>query len=62
LHLVVTKKEVRKMGYQIKIIYPDGSVHLRKQVYKTKAGAQKKARWFDKYLKPEVKVVPSRDK
>lgn len=49
------------MGYQIKITYSDGSVHLRKQIYKTKAGADKKARWFDKALKPKVKVVSSRD-
>ncbi len=50
------------MGYQIKITYPDGSVHLRKKVYKTKAGADKKADWFDKHLKPEVKVVKAKDK
>jgi len=50
------------MGYRIKITYPDGRVHLRKQIYKTKAGAHKKAGWFDKHLKPEVKVVYSRDK
>lgn len=49
------------MGYQIKITYPDGRVHLRKQVYKTKGGAIKKANWLKKHLKPEVKVVPCRD-
>lgn len=48
------------MGYQIKITYPDGSTHLRKQVYKTKAGAQKKADWFRDHLKPEVRVVRSK--
>ena len=48
------------MGYRIKITYPDGRVHLRKQVYKTKAGAKKKADWFDKHLRPDVKVVRSK--
>ena len=47
------------MGYQIKITYPDGSVHLRKQVYKTKAAADKKAAWFAQHLKPTVRVVRS---
>lgn len=50
------------MGYQIKITYPDGRVHLRKQVYKTKGGATKQADWFRKHLKPEVKVVSRRNK
>ena len=49
------------MGYQIKITYPDGSVHLRKQVYKTKVGADAKAKWFRDHLKPEVRVVRSRN-
>lgn len=48
------------MVYQIKIIYPDGSVHVRKQVYKTKAGAERKAKWLKDILKPEVRVVKSR--
>ena len=48
------------MGYQIKITYPDGSVHLRKKVYKTKAGAKNKADWFGKHLKPTVRVVSSK--
>ncbi len=48
------------MGYQIKITYSDSSVHLRKQIYRTKAGASKKAKWFDKHLKPTVSVVRSR--
>jgi len=47
------------MGYKIKITYPDGSVHLRKKVYKTKAGAGKKADWFRKGMKPTVRVVKS---
>ncbi|MFC1982390.1 hypothetical protein ACFLV5_01180 [Chloroflexota bacterium] len=50
------------MGYQIKITYPDGQTHLRRQVFKTKAGAEKKAEWFDKHLRPEVKVVRSKEK
>lgn len=45
------------MGYKIKIVYPDGSAHIRKEVYKTKAGAEKKAKWFRDHLKPEVRVV-----
>jgi hypothetical protein len=48
------------MGYQIKITYPDGDVHLRKQVYKTKAGADAKANWLRKHLKPSIRVVKSR--
>jgi hypothetical protein len=48
------------MGYQIKITNPDGSSHVRKQVYKTKSGAQRKADWFAEVLKPEVKVIRSR--
>lgn len=48
------------MGYQVKITNASGEVHLRKQVFKTKAGADKKAKWFRKYLKPTVRVVKSR--
>ncbi len=48
------------MGYQIRITYSDGRVHLRKKVYKTKEGANKKAEWFIKHLKPTVMVVQSR--
>ena len=49
------------MGYQIKITYPDGQVHLRKQVFKTKAGAEKRAVWFEKHLRPDVRVVRSKE-
>jgi len=47
------------MGYQIKITHSDGSVHLRKKVYQTKAGADKKANWFRKVMKPTIRVVKS---
>ena len=47
------------MGYQIKVTYPDGSTHIRKQVYKSKVNAEVKAKWFRDHLKPEVKVVRS---
>jgi len=48
------------MGYQIRITYSDGSTHLRKQVYKTKSGADRKADWLRTHLAPEVKVIYSR--
>jgi len=38
------------MGFQIRVTTPDGKVHVRKQVYKTKAGAVKKAKWFREHL------------
>lgn len=47
------------MGYRIKITYPDGRSHTKKQVYETKAGAERKARWYKAHLTPEVKVVKS---
>ncbi len=49
------------MGYQIKFTDPDGSTHIHKRVYKTKAGAEKKAKWWKEVLKPTVRVVKSRD-
>ena len=48
------------MGYQVKITDPDGSVRLKKKVYKTKAGADKKADWYRDVLKPRVRVIKSR--
>ena len=48
------------MGYQIKVTYPDGRENVRKEVYKTKAGAGRKAKWIEKHLSPEVKVIKSR--
>ena len=45
------------MSYKIKVTYPDGSSHVRKNVYQTKAGAEKKAKWFRDHLKPEVRVI-----
>jgi len=48
------------MGYQIKFTDPDGSVHLKKQVYKTKEAAAKKAKWWRKHLRFSIRVVKSR--
>ena len=48
------------MGYQVKFIDPDGSVHLKKQVFKTKEGAEKKADWWRKHLRYSIRVVRSR--
>ena len=48
------------MGYQIKVTYPDGRVNIRTQVYKTKSGAEKKAKWTETHLKPKVEVIRSR--
>ena len=48
------------MGYKIKVTYPDGRVNIRKQVYKTKSGATRKAKWIETHLKPEVEVIHSR--
>ena len=48
------------MGYQIKITDSDGSVRLKKQVFKTKAGANKKAKWLKKVMTPTIRVVKSK--
>ena len=49
------------MSYQIKVTYPDGRVNVDKRIYKTKSGADRKAKWIKTHLKPEVKVIRSRN-
>jgi hypothetical protein len=48
------------MSYRIKITEPDGDSHVRKETYKTKKGAERKAEYWRKLLAPEIKVVQSK--
>ena len=45
------------MGYRIRVTNSDGVSHLRKEVYKTRAGVEKKAKWFRKGMTPTFRVI-----